>query len=128
MTARLVRGALQRQVPVRPHKPSSWRLGARSLRPSDECDMSGCHRSNLPCFLPDDLDRPSEYLCAEHAHQAGYCIGCGQFSAGIESFDFRVRYQGYCDNCAHQMEGEDERELRDLRGDDWDYFDEDNLP
>ena len=116
--------ALQRLPPRHPHKPASMRLGARPVPDPRECDFPGCHREAMPCWLPDDLDQPSEYLCLEHARQAGYCAGCGRFSAGIESFDFG-RYPGYCDNCQGELEIEDERELRDLRGGDWDYFDED---
>lgn len=117
-----MRAALQRLPPRRPHKSSSMRLGARSLQPPGECGLPWCHRQGAPCWLPDDLDQPSEYLCAEHAYQAGYCKGCGQFWGGVESFEFRTEYRGFCDNCAHQMEVEDERELRDV---DWDDFDED---
>lgn len=52
-----------------------------------------------------------EYLCFEHAVEAGYCGGCGQFWAGATSFDFS-EIPGFCENCVDQikdnMSGDDD--------------------
>ena len=68
------------------------------------CEQEGCTSFDaFPCtHEPNDTD-PSFY-CAEHAFQHGYCYICGQFWAGIESFDFGP---GYCENCRSEVE-EDE--------------------
>lgn len=73
------------------------------------CCEVGCKRIGSPCYLSDDPDTPYEYRCWQHIWDSGFCVACGQFWAGIESFDFR-RSQ-LCDNCA---------------GDDWvEYGDDD---
>ena len=42
-----------------------------------------CRRQGIACYLPDDAPgRPTEWLCPEHAVHAGYCAGCGCFTAG----------------------------------------------
>lgn len=85
------------------------------------CCEWGCNRVGFPCYLPDDLDTPAEYRCWKHLEHSGFCFGCGQFWAGIESFDFR-RSQ-LCDNCASQVDDWDDE-------DDWDeaYMEWDDLP
>lgn len=64
-----------------------------------DCDEPGCETGDpvIACWLPDDTDEPSDHLCLKHASEHGYCWGCGQFWAGIESFDFNPRE--LCDNC-----------------------------
>lgn len=64
------------------------------------CAKDGCWSKGSACYLPED-DEPSEWVCAEHAHDAGYCYLCGQFWGGVESFDFRRN--GLCDNCDDQV-------------------------
>lgn len=89
------------------------------------CMEKGCwkHGDDItPCYLPNyEVDEegwrdkePDFYYCAHHAKHAGFCICCGEFWAGIESFDFE--HPGYCDNCHDQMEA-------DFR--EWDDLDED---
>ncbi len=75
-------------------------------------------------WLPDSdpaVDPPDDVLCAEHA-ALWYCLGCGNFSAGTEGFDFLHR--GYCDNCSFTIRAEEEA-LED--DNDWDdpcvYYD-----
>lgn len=70
------------------------------------CVEWGCKRVGFPCYLPDDPDTPAEYRCWKHLEDSGFCFGCGQFWAGIESFDFR-RSQ-LCDNCASEVEDDDD--------------------
>lgn len=64
------------------------------------CEWPGCWNRNVtPCHLTewDGKPQPTEYYCSAHASDAGFCWGCGQFWAGIESFDFSR--SGLCDNC-----------------------------
>ena len=70
------------------------------------CNEWGCNRIGFPCWLSPTDARPYEYLCWQHIEDSGFCVGCGQFWAGIESFDFR-RSQ-LCDNCASEVEDDDD--------------------
>nr|WP_276898470.1 hypothetical protein [Pedobacter kyonggii] len=52
----------------------------------------------------------SDYLCPECIENSSYCMGCGNFSTGIESFDFS-EIKGYCENCVDEIKsdsGEDD--------------------
>jgi len=44
----------------------------------------------------------SEWLCAEHAADRGFCYGCGYFCAGIEDYDFSP-IEGLCGNCVDEF-------------------------
>ena len=48
---------------------------------------------------------PDEVLCRKHAQEAGYCRSCGDFWAGIESFDFG--HPGLCDHCYDQVRADE---------------------
>jgi hypothetical protein len=48
----------------------------------------------------------TEYLCAEHASDY-FCIHCGNFWAGVESFDFSP-IKGVCENCRVEYEDDDD--------------------
>lgn len=79
---------------------------ARRCERGPLCGVRGCDRWGLPCWLPDDVwNEPSEYYCYAHMHDQGYCPGCGNFWAGIESFDFSR--SGYCENCAAEFDDDD---------------------
>lgn len=59
------------------------------------CQEPECgEESGVACVLPDDTIA-GEY-CLAHAFANGFCKGCGEFWAGLESFDFG---NGYCANC-----------------------------
>lgn len=65
----------------------------------------------------------TEYYCAEHCHDNGFCFNCGGFWAGAESFDFGP---GWCSNCASEFE-ETEYEDEEYWGQHYDmvdYYDE----
>ena len=65
------------------------------------CEEPGCTSFDaFPCVHEPDEKNPSLF-CSEHAFQHGYCSICGQFWAGIESFDFGP---GYCENCKSEVE------------------------
>lgn len=71
-----------------------------------KCDHEGCESEGQPYQIEDEGE--SRY-CAEHAHDAGFCYGCGGFFAGIEVFDFEP--SGLCENCKadnDEFEREDE--------------------
>ncbi len=76
------------------------------------CMEEGCGNIGFECYLPDDGDEASYAYCAEHAFDNGFCKRCGQFWAGIESFDFG---KGYCDNCQYELDDETDDET-----DEWD--------
>ena len=83
------------------------------------CDAAGCANEGQPCWLPDAGDEPSEYLCGDHAGRAGYCIGCGTFWGGVETFEFGP-HAGWCDNCASEFETEDDADDDPVRAA-WEY-------
>ena len=75
------------------------------------CAHRGCKRIGSACWLPDDDDRPGEYLCWKHIDGSGYCVGCGQFWAGVESFD--LSRSQLCDNCEFQHDDDYGRAFHD---------------
>lgn len=68
------------------------------------CDTVGCDRRGHNCWLSVDDTEPHEWLCSDHAIEAGYCGACGLFCAGIEVFDFGA---GICDTCLECADGDD---------------------
>jgi hypothetical protein len=80
------------------------------------CEVCG-YDDSLRCSIDFENPEDDEILCGEHAAKAGYCCCCGQFCAGMTSFDFH--HPGYCDNCYDQIKadcGEDDQD------DDEDYW------
>lgn len=72
------------------------------------CQTEGCKEPAIPCYLSGSgpPDEPDDLLCAEHCTDEGYCWGCGNFWAGIETFDFSP--DGLCENCGPEIrESED---------------------
>lgn len=67
------------------------------------CKEPGC--TSFDAFActhePDEKNPP--FYCPAHAFQHGYCSICGQFWAGIESFDFGP---GYCEHCKSEVESD----------------------
>lgn len=85
---------------------------AAMAAPTPTCEHEGCTNPGEPCWLPDDpQDAPSCHYCAEHMYDEGFCPGCRLFWSGVETFDFSPLKR--CDNCASQVEDEDEL------GDEW---------
>lgn len=65
-----------------------------------KCEEKNCNNKDvLKCFLYDYEEKKEFiwYYCTEHASKNGFCCCCGEFWAGIESFDFI--HPGLCDNC-----------------------------
>ena len=71
-----------------------------------QCQHKDCIKTNvIPCYLPSyqgpyDYIQADTWLCPEHCQVEGFCWGCGQFWAGIESFDFSPT--GLCENCKEE--------------------------
>ena len=75
------------------------------------CEHSSCDRRGRGCWLPDDTEAPTDWLCDEHAVAAGYCAACRTFWAGIESFDSSPT--GLCENCIAGEDYDDEADEDD---------------
>jgi hypothetical protein len=87
------------------------------------CGAQGCDNFGNPCWLPDDIyGEPSCYYCWAHMYDQGFCPACGNFWAGVESFDFSR--SGLCENCHGQGNYDDD--YSDYWEDDW--MDWDDLP
>lgn len=66
----------------------------------------------MTCYFTDGNEIE---LCPTCMKEDGsFCYGCGQFCAGMESFDFH--HPGYCDTCWDEIEA----------ADDWDDMEEVN--
>jgi hypothetical protein len=78
------------------------------------CEKENCNQEAIECVVHDEtgyLDGKDliSYYCPEHAYEMGFCVGCGQFCCGIDSFDFPEAYgniKGYCDNCSDQIKAD----------------------
>jgi hypothetical protein len=70
--------------------------------PQRNCDQ--CGRLDNTSFCRNDHveEDAGEHLCFDCAGENGFCFGCGQFCAGMESFDFSP-IPGYCANCVDQI-------------------------
>lgn len=76
----------------------------------EPCEEPGCVAAGFRCTLVDysgaePLEDVSIY-CSEHARKNGFCMGCGTFCAGLESFDFG-RHPGFCDTCQDEIDAND---------------------
>jgi hypothetical protein len=81
-----------------------------------KCDNCGkLSECTTTCEFPSD--NSSIELCPQCLKDDGsFCLSCGQFCSGIESFDFI--HPGYCDTCWDEIEsetgwGEEENEWDD---------------
>lgn len=79
------------------------------------CGVRECLNFGNECRLPDDS---REWYCYEHMRDQGFCPGCGNFWAGVESFDFSR--SGYCENCEGDNSDFDDDWDEDLM--DWDDY------
>lgn len=94
--------------------------------PGNTCEHEGCGETHTTeCAIDwevgDDGEwtgKDAEWLCYDHAKDAGYCFGCGHFWAGATSFDFS-RIEGYCENCVAEIQSTS----GNYGGDDEDYID-----
>lgn len=71
-----------------------------------KCEIEGCENEAITFILQGDDVREEEYhYCVIHAHDEGFCYGCGQFWGGIEEFEF-CNPSGLCPNCLDQLKAE----------------------
>ena len=67
---------------------------------SDTCTKCGTKSNGItPCTIDGEIE---EMLCPDCIEGSGYCMGCGQFWAGVTSFDFSD-IPGYCEHCVDQI-------------------------
>lgn len=67
----------------------------------DCCDSCGKSTDGLMCCeYPHDGSQFK--LCPSCMEDSGFCLRCGVFSAGIESFDFSD-IPGYCIDCVQEL-------------------------
>lgn len=65
-----------------------------------KCEHDDCEDEGAPCWS--DLGRgPDVCYCAVHAHENGFCPGCGVFWAGNEQFDSSASH--LCQNCTDDL-------------------------
>lgn len=88
-----------------------------------KCQEESCDQEGTACFYPDnESETPDEYYCTSHAFKHGFCYLCGDFWAGVGSFDFAQYYggiQGLCENCSFTVRDE----CGEFDEDDEDYYD-----
>lgn len=68
------------------------------------CQHAGCENKGFECVINCEDADLVEYFCGEHAHEHGYCRGCGHFWGGVEYFDFG---SGLCEICQHSGDYDD---------------------
>lgn len=91
-------------------------------KPQIKCEQEGCEDTNtILCHLH-DYEQDKEltwHYCPKHAEENGFCVSCGDFWGGIESFEFV--HPGLCDNCHSDIQAE----LAEFEDEDIpDYFDD----
>ena len=96
---------------------------AKKINP---CEEEGCCEADtIKCIVwhPEDQNEWTEdvfYYCGDHAEDNGFCVGCGTFSAGLESFDFI--HPGLCDNCYDEVKSDEvETTAEDYHPGPWDW-------
>ena len=88
-------------------------LDFEGFQPNGTCERCNQFTVVIEC----ELDRFTESLCPDCANEQGFCRSCGTFCAGIERFDFGP-HEGFCDNCADQIDND----MSDEFNDDDEYF------
>ncbi len=88
----------------------------------DEDHKEQCQELGIPCYFDWSNMEPDAWYCTEHAHNEGFCPGCGLYHAGTESFDFSP--SGYCGQCQESFEDEVEDDDYDDEFEDDDFFED----
>jgi len=68
-----------------------------------DCNAEGWQHFTMPDFGDPGKDQDFHF-CGEHAQKSGFCLGCGYFCGGVESFDFS-EMPGYCSDCVDEIKG-----------------------
>jgi hypothetical protein len=73
------------------------------LSQHDACEDCGKRSDGLmTCFF---VDGERTKLCPDCIKDSGFCLRCGNYCAGMESFDFSDM-PGYCRDCVVEIESE----------------------
>lgn len=68
-----------------------------------DCGDCGKRTDELTiCIYPDGEEIR---LCPDCIKDSGFCLSCGYYSSGLESFDFS-EMPGYCRDCIEEIESE----------------------
>lgn len=83
-----------------------------SLQQHDACDDCGKRTDGLmTCTYAHDGSTTK--LCPDCIKDSGFCLRCGNYCAGMSSFDFSP-IPGYCSDCRDELDDDDD-------DDDWLY-------
>jgi len=78
----------------------------RKLDRCDSCWKKARYHFEYPALSEEDAKNPTfDYCCYDHAITSGFCIGCGYFCAGTESFDMS-EVKGMCSDCVDEWNSE----------------------
>lgn len=86
----------------------------------EECNKAAQYSFLGPYLEEGEKKLPTFHFCQDHASRSGWCLGCGFFCGGIESFDFS-EIAAFCEQCVDEIKT-DCGEYDDY-GDELDYFD-----
>ena len=92
-----------------------------------QCQHEGCtSQEAVQCDLTNyeegaDPEKFTYFYCTEHAKQAGFCWGCGDFWGGVASFEFG---NGLCENCLVEEQDYDDED--DYWGEEGEFYDDDD--
>ena len=96
-----------------------WNIPEEKEEDIHICENEGCSHKAFKCQLDyyneetKEWEEQIEYLCCEHAEDAGFCMRCGTFIAGT---GMEFWNNGYCDNCWDEIrsnEIDDEEDFPD---------------
>lgn len=107
------------------HRYFDWDIPEKRSPNDRICENEGCsHRATVKCVLDyhdeetNEWKEDVEWLCYEHAEDAGYCMGCGTFIAGT---GMEYRNNGYCDNCWDEIKSSEYEDDEDFYNGSLDY-------
>jgi len=83
----------------------------------------GCNEEGEKWYYDHDV---SELFCYEHAGEMGFCLWCGNFYGGVESFEFNNPGK-ICDNCRCWTCGQPD-DFCQCSGSEYDYEDMSDYP
>jgi hypothetical protein len=103
-----------KQAFIQNNKTMSKQLN-KALEPMnqhDACDGCGKRTDGLMTCTYSHDDSTTK-LCPDCIKDSGFCLGCGHYCSGMESFDVFTDIPGYCLDCRHEIKsdaGEDDDE------------------
>lgn len=70
------------------------------------CERPNCSASAIACYLPGEQE-VHEWLCGDHAREAGHCVACGQFVAGSDE-EYDCQRTTLCEHCRADVDSDDD--------------------